>query len=42
VAFNANRIMSSWPSAGKVEVPLVIDFKKGQAWGSLKKYKLAA
>lgn len=42
VAFNANRIMSSWPSAGKVEVPLVVDFKVGKAWGSLKEYALAA
>jgi len=37
VAYQAQRIMSQWPSAG---VPLTVDMKVGQAWGSLKNYSL--
>jgi uracil-DNA glycosylase family 4 len=33
------RIMTSWESG---DVPLVVDFKLGTAWGSLAEYKLAA
>lgn len=36
VAVGVRRIMTQWPSAG---VPLVVDMKVGQAWGSLKKYE---
>jgi DNA polymerase-1 len=37
VAYQVDRIMRSWPSAG---VPLVVDMKVGQAWGSLQNYAL--
>jgi len=38
VAHNAQRIMTQWESAG---VPLVVDMKRGESWGSLEDYKLA-
>ncbi len=34
VIFNGKRIMTSWDSRG---VPIVVDAKRGEAWGSLKK-----
>lgn len=39
VAHNAQRIMTQWESAG---VPLVVDMKRGESWGSLEDYKFAA
>lgn len=38
-AHTVNEIMTQWDSEG---IPLVADFKVGQAWGSMEKYKLAA
>lgn len=35
----AKRIMESWPSAGKLDVPLKADVKLGQTWGSLVEIK---
>lgn len=37
VAKNVRRIMESWPSG---TVPLVVDFKTGQAWGTLGGYSV--
>lgn len=39
VAWNVRRIMQGWNS---MDVPIVAEFKAGQAWGSLEGYKVAA